>query len=413
MQDPVGFTAKAVSFLGVEATKYVVAEISEDMKIQLGLDPRLVGWEMEANRWINENGGNVDLGIQLSILKNESAGGLNIGGCQDGLAAAKAFSAYDEAAAKWLLDRWKTFGVRSPGISEDWSNYQAHCSAGEMGANAILPRTGRSICENGLSKNPDPEIASCNFFNPRVAAFAKVWWLNAIGYKADAGSLDMLKSLKGWNQSVTFRTKLIAEANAINALTDWGAVKFSESQDLAVLPKGTFQRIGIAYLQFLGILPEKIYASSPEFIGTSSDWLLCPLASCPSPSSSGHKGTALDFSCNLGDPVVAVANGQIVVPNRLGWRYDPYGWGNSVWIDHGNGLFTHYAHLLEPSTVSGEVSMGDQIGVCGSTGRSTGAHVHFEVLRMHPDMMKTWDDPEAYLDPSLFLGQQATTTRDE
>jgi murein DD-endopeptidase MepM/ murein hydrolase activator NlpD len=56
------------------------------------------------------------------------------------------------------------------------------------------------------------------------------------------------------------------------------------------------------------------------------------------------------------------------------------GYGNVVEIDHGNGLVTRYAHMSGFTTVVGkQVQPGEQIGRIGSTGRSTGPHLHFEV----------------------------------
>jgi len=85
-----------------------------------------------------------------------------------------------------------------------------------------------------------------------------------------------------------------------------------------------------------------------------------------------HKG--IDFSANTGDPVLAVADGVV------SYAADRAGYGLTVEIDHGNGYVTRYAHnsrLLR--SVGDLVRSGQQIARAGSTGRSTGAHVHFEV----------------------------------
>nr|WP_133501221.1 peptidoglycan DD-metalloendopeptidase family protein [Lysobacter terrigena] len=85
-----------------------------------------------------------------------------------------------------------------------------------------------------------------------------------------------------------------------------------------------------------------------------------------------HKG--IDFSANTGDPVLAVADGVV---SFVGERS---GYGNVVEIDHGNGYVTRYAHNSRLERHQGElVRAGDEIAKAGSTGRSTGAHVHLEV----------------------------------
>lgn len=85
-----------------------------------------------------------------------------------------------------------------------------------------------------------------------------------------------------------------------------------------------------------------------------------------------HKG--LDFHSGRGAPVLAVADG---VASFVGKRS---GYGNVVEIDHGGGYMTRYAHNQENMVKPGQrIRAGEQIAKMGSTGRSTGPHVHFEV----------------------------------
>ena len=97
--------------------------------------------------------------------------------------------------------------------------------------------------------------------------------------------------------------------------------------------------------------------------------------------------TGLDFRASSGDPVRATANGKVV---SSGWSG---GYGRMVEVDHGNGLSTRYGHLSEISVRIGDVvRIGQVIGAVGSTGRSTGPHLHYE----------TRIDGEA-VDPQKFL----------
>jgi murein DD-endopeptidase MepM/ murein hydrolase activator NlpD len=97
--------------------------------------------------------------------------------------------------------------------------------------------------------------------------------------------------------------------------------------------------------------------------------------------------TGLDFRAATGDPVRATANGKVV---SSGWAG---GYGRMVEIDHGNGLSTRYGHLSEINVkVGDQIKIGQVIGEVGSTGRSTGPHLHYE----------TRIDGEA-VDPQKFL----------
>ena len=99
-----------------------------------------------------------------------------------------------------------------------------------------------------------------------------------------------------------------------------------------------------------------------------------------------HKG--IDFKASVGDPVLTVADGVV---SYSGVRS---GYGNVVEVDHGNGFVTRYAHNSRNTAQVGDlVRVGQQIAKAGSTGRSTGAHVHFEV----------WENGRVH-NPRKFLG---------
>jgi len=85
-----------------------------------------------------------------------------------------------------------------------------------------------------------------------------------------------------------------------------------------------------------------------------------------------HAG--LDFRGNYGAPIHAAAAGKVTF---VGWKN---GYGKAVEVSHGNGLMTRYAHMSAWNAKVGQrVAPGDIIGKIGSTGRSTGPHLHFEV----------------------------------
>jgi len=90
----------------------------------------------------------------------------------------------------------------------------------------------------------------------------------------------------------------------------------------------------------------------------------------------GHPG--IDLAAGAGTPIHAAGAGKVIKANP---NTDGSGYGNYVIIDHGNGLQTLYGHMLNAPTVQegATVQKGQDIGVVGSTGQSTGNHLHFEV----------------------------------
>lgn len=98
---------------------------------------------------------------------------------------------------------------------------------------------------------------------------------------------------------------------------------------------------------------------------------------------SGH--TALDMMCYQGDAIFASDSGVVIYAGAISGGY-----GNMVMIDHGNGYQTLYAHLSSINISCGQsVYQGQVIGGCGSTGNSTGPHLHFEI-RLNGGFINPW-----------------------
>ncbi|HAN22376.1 TPA: hypothetical protein DCP77_01140 [Candidatus Collierbacteria bacterium] len=84
----------------------------------------------------------------------------------------------------------------------------------------------------------------------------------------------------------------------------------------------------------------------------------------------------MDIANRSGGNILAADSGTVIV---AGWP-DNSGYGNRVMIDHGNGYKTLYAHMSKIAVTVGQtVKRGNVIGQMGSTGRSTGTHLHFEI----------------------------------
>lgn len=87
----------------------------------------------------------------------------------------------------------------------------------------------------------------------------------------------------------------------------------------------------------------------------------------------GHGGT--DIGASYGSPIYAADGGTVTVSG-----YEEYGYGSYIVIDHGNGMKTLYGHMSAKAVSQGDtVSQGQVIGYVGSSGKSTGPHLHFEV----------------------------------
>lgn len=104
-------------------------------------------------------------------------------------------------------------------------------------------------------------------------------------------------------------------------------------------------------------------------------------------TTTGHKG--IDFACTNGvTPINAVSNGKVIYSD-----FNTGGFGNLVMIQHGD-VVSHYAHMSDRKVKIGDtVKQGQQIGVCGSTGRSTGPHLHFEAKKPQANLFTGQFDP--------------------
>ncbi|MEH1100973.1 M23 family metallopeptidase [Micromonospora sp. CPCC 205561] len=104
----------------------------------------------------------------------------------------------------------------------------------------------------------------------------------------------------------------------------------------------------------------------------------------------GTQHAGIDFALPAGTPVRAAFGGTVTKAGDVG-----DGYGISVFVDHGNGYLTHYAHLSTARVSVGQrVGAGQTIGLEGSTGDSTGPHLHFEV---HQGQMWNQIDPAPFL----------------
>jgi murein DD-endopeptidase MepM/ murein hydrolase activator NlpD len=122
-------------------------------------------------------------------------------------------------------------------------------------------------------------------------------------------------------------------------------------------------------------------------LGSTFGWRIDPIT--------GHSAlhTGLDFPAEVGTPIYAAAGGVVVAQ-----EFHPQ-YGNMIEVDHGNDLMTRYAHSSKVFVRLGDlIKRGQKIAEVGNTGRSTGAHLHFEVL-----VQGVPQDPQKFLNAGSNL----------
>lgn len=148
-------------------------------------------------------------------------------------------------------------------------------------------------------------------------------------------------------------------------------LSLATSSDGSLDPR--FQRLGVSLARMDAL--ERSLAGIPQVLPARLEFISSGFGYRSDPftgDAAFHAG--LDFRGPRGTPIYSAAQGVV---SFAGIRQ---GYGNCVEIDHGNGLMTRYAHMSRIRTRRGQqVAPGDVIGAIGSTGRSTGPHLHFEV----------------------------------
>ena len=166
-----------------------------------------------------------------------------------------------------------------------------------------------------------------------------------------------------------------------------------------------FQRLGLSLARMEAL--ERGLKSIPQVLPASLEYISSGFGYRADPFTGGgafHAG--LDFKGPIGAPIYAAAKGTI---SFAGVKQ---GYGNCIEVDHGNGLMTRYAHMSGYRATLGQaVEAGQVIGLIGSTGRSTGPHLHFEV-RLHDQPL----NPRPFLEAAPHVleearGQSATAGR--
>lgn len=236
------------------------------------------------------------------------------------------------------------------------AQYRAHDDGLSVVANALLADSPEQLLDNaGLASRGDLAVTHLVERAERAAdklsgdeKRAKASWR---ALEKRSGELAVLKQGIDRKLKSAQRT-LQAQADvSVAAGQCRGAVRLA--QPAVALPKGPW------------VKPVQRYVLSAGFGGSGERW--------------SHRHTGQDFAVDIGTPVRSVGAGRVVRVSCGG------AFGIEVVVKHPGGYYTQYAHLSAPAVDQGEkVRAGQWIGQSGTTGNSTGPHLHFEV-RLTPD----------------------------
>jgi len=152
--------------------------------------------------------------------------------------------------------------------------------------------------------------------------------------------------------------------------------------DVLIVPDGKIVPVVVAKKPSAGAAA-KVAQQTNSAAGSTAmpnGYFLCPVGAACKKTQGTHFRNAVDLTGGYcGAPIYAAASGTVVKAKTGGWNG---GAGNNITLSHmGGAVVTHYYHLQSITVAQGqEVKKGDVIGLMGSTGKSTGCHLHFEVI---------------------------------
>ena len=270
---------------------------------------------------------------------------------------------------------------------------------------ALLPSnpTSETFVDTGLSgtgqistyivRDGDTLSAIAKMFG--VSKNTIVWANNVSGGTISPGQVLVILPVSGVKHTVvkgdtlqSIAKKYGADINDILAYNDLSLGDQLTAGQTVIVPDGELGSSDTSSTP--GANPKPTTSGSCSYVASHYERLL--INPCRLPSFAGyyakpipgapktqnlHGYNGVDFGASYGTTIYAAANGIIIVAKSGGYNG---GYGSYVVISHPNGTQTLYAHMSQVSVVVGQsVSQGQQIGAVGLTGKTTGAHVHFEV----------------------------------
>lgn len=185
--------------------------------------------------------------------------------------------------------------------------------------------------------------------------------------RATAAARDAAEKVRvekaAYDRAYTARRKLLQSASATREEAESHAAGLQRESD------ALRAKILAATAATTSAAPAAGAASSSGFVWPTAGTLTSPFG-----PRWGRVHEGIDVANGIGTPIVAAASGTVII---AGWQG---GYGNMVVVSHGNNVTTGYAHMSSIGVAAGQtVGQGSVLGGMGSTGNSTGSHVHFEV----------------------------------
>lgn len=316
------------------------------------------------------------------------------------MVVSQALAAYDQAS---LLEREAAVASAESRVAQyrsglgtvagDLAKRQEFIEKSVQGAIGTLPGSLPGGTVSDSTAEADKTVRKISMVLPEAAGLAKV----------EARQLAFIERLTRYADTRSARAEIAIRRLGLNpgmiAAGDKSAmggplIPLSTGHGLALDPR--FARFGAslarmsAMEQALVRIPNTLPASL-EYISSGFGYRIDPF------TGGGAFHAGLDFRGPVGAPILAAAAGTV---SFTGVKQ---GYGNCVEISHGNGLLTRYAHMSRIEARVGEViEPGKVIGAIGSTGRSTGPHLHFEVRIADRPV-----DPRPFLEAMPHVFQEA------
>ncbi|KUR72316.1 peptidase M23 [Novosphingobium fuchskuhlense] len=302
-----------------------------------------------------------------------------------------------EAAVATAESRVAQYRSGLGNVANDLAKRQDFIERSVQGAIGPLPKATRSGTVSDSSEEAGKTVRKVSMALPEATGLAKV----------EARQLAFIEAMTRYADARSARAESAIRRLGLNPQTVTAADRSAMGGPLIPLVTGPGNSLDPRFARFGASLAhmsamEQALVRIPNTLPANMDYISSGFGYRVDPFTGGgafHAG--LDFRGPIGAPILAAAAGTV---SFTGVKQ---GYGNCVEISHGNGLLTRYAHMSQIAVRIGEVVRpGRKIGAIGSTGRSTGPHLHFEVRIADRPV-----DPRPFLEAMPHVFKEANTGR--